>query len=306
MLAGEEDLRMSSLACRMGIVASVLFGAGLTLGCGGSSANTPPPTPAVSTTSAVDDEATDALMEYHRYHHHGGVTLFIAMSVDTLGLSSERRAAVEKIRADLHAAMEPARTAERNLMATLADGLTAAKLDSAKVEAGIAQVIAAAAASHDASADALNRLHAVLTPAERTALVDKVESHWAVWRQTNAEQTGRDHLTMLATELDLTPEQVEAVRTGLARRTKAAPQLEPQELATQLRAFGDEFRSEDFDARALSTAAAANAQLAGWGAGRLARVVEVAAPVLTSSQRAALAQKLRAHAAHDPSARGTP
>jgi len=31
------------------------------------------------------------LMEHHRHHHHGGVTLFIAMSLDTLGVSPNSR-----------------------------------------------------------------------------------------------------------------------------------------------------------------------------------------------------------------------
>ena len=152
-------------------------------------ANGPPPATAGRPTAA-DDDATAGLMEHHRYHHHGGVTLFIAMSLDTLGVSPEQRAAVEKIRTDLHARMEPARAAEQNLMTTLADGLAAANLDTAKVDAAVAQVTAAAAAVHDASADALNELHAVLTPPQRAALVDKVEAHWAVWQKANAEETG--------------------------------------------------------------------------------------------------------------------
>ena len=86
--------------------------------------------------------------------------------------------------------MEPARAAEQSLLATLADGLAGANLDAARVDAAVAQVSAAAAAVHDASADALNELHAVLTPPERGALVDKVEAHWAVWQKANAEDVG--------------------------------------------------------------------------------------------------------------------
>src|ERR1019366_1403035 len=154
------------------------------------------------------DDAAAGLMEHHRQHHHGGVTLFIAMSLDTLGVSPEQHAAVEKIRTDLHARMEPAHTAEQNLAATLADGLAAGSIDAAKVDAAVAQVTAAAAAVHDASADALNELHTVLTPPQRAALVDKVEAHWAIWQKANAEETDPaksegGHLATLATELGL-------------------------------------------------------------------------------------------------------
>jgi Spy/CpxP family protein refolding chaperone len=294
----------------VGIVATALFAAGTTGGCGGSSANTPPPATA-STESVSDAEDANAdLMEHHRYHHHGGVTLLIAMSLDTLGVSPEQRAAVERIRADLHARMEPARAAEQALVATLAEGLAAAKFDTAKVDAAVGQLTVAGAAVHEASADALNELHAVLTPPERAALVDKVEAHWAVWHKANADETGAategGHLATLATDLDLTPDQVDRIRAGLSEGMKTVPRLDPQEIATELRAFGDGFQSEKFDARALTTAGVANAALIGWGAAHMAHFVEVVSPVLTPDQRAKLAQRLHEHASHDPSAQGTP
>ena len=230
----------------------------------------------------------------------------IALSLDTLGVSPGQRTAVEKIRSDLHARMEPARAAEQQLVTTLADGLAAANLDAASVDAAVAQVEAAAAKVHDASADALNVLHAVLTPPERAALVDKVEAHWAVWQKANAEQTDprnpeRGQLAMLATDLGLTRNQVDKIRAGLGEGMKAMPRVDLQEIATHLRAFGDAFRSDKFDARVLTTANGANAHLAGWGAARLAHFIEAVSPVLTPDQRARFAQRLREHAAHTPS-----
>jgi len=243
------------------------------------------------------------LTEHHRHHHHGGVTLLIALSLDTLGVSPEQRAAVEKIRSVLHARMEPARAAEQRLVATLADGLAAANLDAASVDAAVGQVAAAAAKVHDASADALNELHAVLTPPERAALVEKVEAHWAVWQKANAEETdprNPDHgqLAMLATDLDLTRDQVDKIRAALGEGMKAVPRLDPQEIATHLRAFGDASRGDKFDARVLATANGANAHLAGWGAARLAHFIEAVSPVLTPDQRARFVERLREHAAH--------
>jgi Spy/CpxP family protein refolding chaperone len=299
---------MAWMARSLGIIATVLLGAGATVGCGGGAANNPPPAAAAS--AAEGDDATAGLEEHHRYHHHGGVALFVAMSLDTLGVSPEQRAAVQKIQSDLHARMEPARTAEQSLLNTLADGLTAGSFDAAKVDAAIAQVTAAAAGVHDATVDALNELHAVLTPPERAALVDKVESHWAVWQKANADATGRaspggDHLATLATDLGLTADQVDKIRAGLAAKT-TAPRLDPQEIATHIRAFGDAFRSETFDARALSPASGANAHLVAWGAAHMAYFVETASPVLAPDQRVQLAQRLREHASHDPSAQGNP
>jgi Spy/CpxP family protein refolding chaperone len=287
-----------ALAVGMGLVA-----------CGGGSANRQPA--ASATRSAADEEVTADLTEHHRYHHHGGVTLFIAMSLDTLGVSPEQRAAVEKIRTDLHARLEPARTAEQTLVATLADGLTAGTIDVAKVDTGVAQVIAAASSVHESSAAALNSLHSVLTPVQRAALVDKVEAHWAIWQKANADESGSakldgGHLAMLATDLGLSPEQVEKIRAGLGEGMKAVPRLDPQEIEAHLQAFGDAFRSESFDANALPAASRANAHMVGWGAAHLAHFVEVASPVLTPEQRVELAEHLREHAAHDPSAQANP
>ncbi len=223
---------MTSMARKIGIVATVLFGAGATVACGGSSTNGPPPATAVAPNPA-DDDVAEGLMEHHRNHHHGGVTLFIAMSLDTLGVSPEQEAAVERIRKDLHAKMEPARAAEQSVMATLADGLAAGTIDTAKVDAAVGQTTAAAAASHDASADALNELHSVLTSAQRGALVDKVEAHWAVWQKANAEETATarpegGHLATLAADLALTEDQVDKIRANLAEGMKAVPRLDPQ------------------------------------------------------------------------------
>jgi Spy/CpxP family protein refolding chaperone len=291
----------ASVLQKVRIAAMVLFGACAAVGCGGPSASSPPPATGVRV--ADIDDVSAGLMEHHRHHHHGGVTLMIALSLDTLGVSPEQRAAVEKVRSDLHARMEPARVAEQRLVTVLADGLAADSLDAASADAAVAQVAAAAAKVHDASTDALNELHTVLTPPERAALVDKVEAHWAVWQKANAEETDPRNpegslLEMIATDLGLTQDQIDKIRSGLGEGMKAVPRLDPQEIATHLRAFGEAFRREKFDARLLTTANGANAHLAGWGAAHLAHFIEAARPVLTPDQRARLAQKLREHAAH--------
>jgi Spy/CpxP family protein refolding chaperone len=287
---------------RIKIIAGALF-ALATVACSGPTANTPPPATGPSATDV--DDATAGLIEHHRHHHHGGVTLLIALSLDTLGVSPEQHPAVERIRKDLLAGMEPARAAEEKLAATLADGVAAGNFNATKVAAAIAQVTAAAATVHDSSIHALNELHALLTPPERAALVDKVEAHWSVWQKANAEETdpahpGRGRLAMLATDLGLMQGQVDKIRASLREQMKTVPLLDPQEIVAHLRAFGDAFRSETFDAKALANANGANAHLAGWGAVHLAYFIEAVSPELTKDQRAEYAQMLREHASHAP------
>jgi Spy/CpxP family protein refolding chaperone len=178
------------------------------------------------------------------------------MSLDTLGVSPEQRAAVGKIRAELRAELESARVADWRLVATLADGLSASTFDSTKIDAAVAQVTQAVGAAHDASLETLNELHAALTPPQRAALVDKVEAHWAVWKQANADETGTvtdpsdSHLARLARELELTPEQTTEIRRDLAHG-KTAARLDEDEVAAHLRTFSDAFRAETFDAKAI-------------------------------------------------------
>jgi Spy/CpxP family protein refolding chaperone len=284
-----------------GLFVTLLLGTGAMLGCGGSTATNAPPA-AVAGPSAEEEDATAGLVEHHRHHHHGGVTLLIAMSLDTLGLAPEQKPAVEKIRSDLHARMEPGRAAEQSLVSTLADGLAAGTFDPVKVDAALAQLTSAAAMVHDASTDALNQLHTVLTPPQRAALVDKLEAHWSVWQRANTDEN--DHLAELTAELDLTPDQVQKIRASQAEGMKAVPRFDPQEVAAYVRAFGDAFRAPTFDAKTLTTGGAATAHMVGWGGAHMAHFIESASPALTPEQRGKLAQMLRQHAAHDPSANG--
>jgi Spy/CpxP family protein refolding chaperone len=283
-----------------GIVAALLLSTGASIGCAGTAANNSPSK--VASVSPEEEAATAGLLEHHRHHHHGGVTLLIAMSLDTLGVSPEQKPAVEKIRRDLHAQMEPARAAEQNLVSTLADGLAGGTIDSVKVEVAVTQLVSAAAMIHDASTDALNELHAILTPYQRTALVDKLEAHWSVWQKANIAEN--DHLAELALDLDLAPDQVDRIRARMSEAMKGAPPFDPQEVGGHIRAFGDAFRAPTFDAKALATWSPAMSQMVGWGAEHMARFIETAGPLLTANQRGNLARMLRQHASHNPSADG--
>ena len=294
------------------ISAAVVLAAS-TAACGGSK-SAPPAASAATAGSAepagsADDEIALALMEHHRFHHHGGVTLFIALGLGTLGVPDDRRPAVDEIRKALLASLEPGRVAEQAFITTLSDGVAAGSIDGAKVDAAVAQLKTAAQTVHDRSADALNRLHALLLPSERAALVQKVNAHWAVWQNVNAEEAGdalhdEGHLASLRAELGLTQDQVDAIRAALEQH--GGPAFDSKEVDAEIHAFDDAFRGDHFDAKALGAADDANARMVGWAAEHLAHFLEAATPSLTPEQRTALADKLRGHAAHDPSAEATP
>ncbi len=162
---------------------------------------------------------------------------------------------------------------------------------------------------HDASAAALNQLHAILTPEQRLGFAEKVQAHWDVWQDANALETpaeqakaDADRVATLGADLGLAPDQLEKIRVASA--ASAPPPLDAQEIDTHIHRFADAFRAEAFDARTLTAAGGADSRVATWGATKMAHFLEAAAPALTPEQRTKLAQILREHAAHDPTAQG--
>jgi Spy/CpxP family protein refolding chaperone len=279
-------------------------------GCATSSAEAPPASAAStpSDTSAPagsgDDAAAASVGEFHQVHHRGGFASFIALSLDTLGPDDTRRPQVEKIQSDLTARLAPVRDAEKTFIQALADGVAAGNVDPAKVDAAIAPLAAASAGALDAITDALNQLHALLSPEERSALVDKVQSHWAVWREVNSDAApgGREpggRLARLTEDLALSPDQVDKISAAArAANGGSTPTFDPKEMEGHLQTFAKAFASDSFDAKSIIAARDANGRVVGQGATRMARFIEAATPILTPDQRAKLAGNLRDHLNH--------
>jgi Spy/CpxP family protein refolding chaperone len=283
-----------------------LIGSAAFTGCVASS---PVPASAVSSPSVDDEDATADLTEHGRHHHQGGVTMFIALSLDTLGLPATQQTVVQNIQTDLFAKMEPARAAEQDLLYTLADGIAAGTIDKTRVEPKLKELERTAGQIHEAAADTLNKLHDALTPPQRAALVDKVKAHWAVFRKANGEedQVGKDkpkgRLADLTAEVGLTPDQVGRIRMALETGAPQAPPgaTDPAEIQAHLDRLNT-FRDDNFDARTLAGGAIANTRLTAGSAARMARFYEAVDPALTPEQRAKLAGQLREHAAHKDAA----
>ncbi len=296
----------------LGVVATYL------VACGGEAANTPPAnTGGTETTSATDLEELSSGLKEHHGHHHGGFMHLVILSAESIGGTPEQHDNVEKVRADLQAKTQPVRDANKNLLMviadTLADGITSPE-EQAKVDAAVTQLAASASAAHVASADALNQLHAILDAAQRTTLVDKVQAHWDVWRQANADEDKDNnglpdaeegrlvHMTKL---LALTPDQVEKIKAGLkAGMANATNKLDPAEVDAHVKLFGEAFVKETFDAKTLH-GENVSSHLAGSGASRMGRFYTVIGPILTADQRTKLAEHFRKHQNLGPNLYGT-
>jgi Spy/CpxP family protein refolding chaperone len=283
-----------------------LIGSAAIAGCVASS---PVPPSAVSSPSVDDEDATADLTVHGRHHHQGGVTMFIALSLDTLGLPAAQQTVIQNIQSDLFAKMEPARSAEQNLLYVLADGISAGAIDKARVEPALKELERASGQVHEAAADTLNKLHDALTPPQRAALVDKVKAHWAVFRKANGEedQVGKDkpkgRLADLTAEVGLTDAQVGRIRMTLETGAPTPPPgaTDPVEVEAHLQRLNT-FRDDNFDARTLAGGAVANTRLAAGSAARMANFYEAVDPALTPEQRVKLAAQLREHASHKDTA----
>jgi hypothetical protein len=286
------------------ILDSVVLSAWLTVGTLAGQARAAPVTPsgnsAMPTDTDTAEQASAELVEHHRHHHHGGVTKFVALSLDTLGVPPAKQAKVDKVQQALYACMIPARDLESGLLLELADGIANGSINTLKVDAILGPLDGAATSIHACSFKSLDQLHALLSPAERSSLADKVQAHWDVWRRVNsdAEAGGREkggRLEVLAREVALTPDQVEkmsaALQTGLAPLTG---QFDAKQVDAHVQAFRSAFEQRSFSGKSLT--ANANGHIATYGAKRMALFYETVTPLLTAEQRNTVAHDLREHA----------
>jgi Spy/CpxP family protein refolding chaperone len=232
--------------------------------------------------------------------------MLVAMSLKDLDLSADQRAAVDKIRADLLAKMEPARAAGKDLANTLADGVAAGTVNRAKADAAVNKLVTQVQAEHEAALTALDQLHAALSAPQRAALVDSLQSHWEKWKEAQGHEEADDkqhrpgHLLELVRDLGLTKDQAEKIKAKFHDQMKGGPQdHQHKEVQDHLQAFATAFKADTFSAKSLSKAKAANAHMARWGATRMERFLEAAAPILTADQRSKLAQEMRDRSGRD-------
>jgi Spy/CpxP family protein refolding chaperone len=250
-----------------------------------------------------DERVTDELQFHHR-HHHQGLTGFVLMAVETLGIAPDQEAAVDAIRKDFRLKMKPLREANAAVLTLLADGTAAGTIDTAKVDAGVAKAAAASAAVQAATPDLLNRLHDVLRPEQRSALVDKVDAHWGAWREANSsgQDAGSDHhaggrrLAHLAKDIGLTSDQVDKFRANLEAGRDAGKPFDPTVVEAYVKAFDSAFVADKFDAKTLPASSSESSRIVSFGAARMARVYEALLPVLTADQRTKVADMLRQRA----------
>lgn len=254
---------------------------------------------------SADDDSEDQLAaelrDHHRHHHRGGVTQFMAMSLDTLGEDDAQRPQLEKLQGSLRTCLAPMREIETELVLIYADGLGQPTLPSAKIDDAITRLDLASRAVTGCSLGTMNQLHALLTPAEREVVADKVQAHWEIWREVNLEadaggKTQGSRLADLNEELNLSTAQLEQMSAALTASFGKLQRYEVKPAQSHVLAFAAAFVFDTFEAGKVM--ADAGEPFASQGARRMATFYETVSPLLSPAQRTELAELLREHAHH--------
>jgi Spy/CpxP family protein refolding chaperone len=245
----------------------------------------------------------DDLRDHHP-HHPGGIATFVARSLDSLNTTPAQTHAIAAIRIAMDVELLPTQDAERAVLLVLAEGAAAGDIDREKVDAAIGKVTTAAAGSHAAVTESLSQLHAILTPAQRAGLVDKIDAAFVAWRGVKSADASADahgsRLGTLTQELVLSSDQVAQIRANLqAWRGQEIVRFDRAATEDYLDVFDEVFAADVFDAKTLDTGDAANVNMAAWGVARMASFYEAVVPTLTPNQRIRLADLLRRHATEE-------
>lgn len=244
-------------------------------GCGGSS-NNATPTASVSAPVSASPIASTSSSGRARGSavRAAGVTGSIFRAVNSLELKPEQKSAIDKIGADLKEAEKTATetdggTSRGEMKAShddLVAGVKLGKVDTAKMDGHIAAMEKASKAGQDREADVLNKLHALLDPAQRAATVaavkaadaqraDRMKARAAAdggapWMTADGgvrSMTARSRLENLTKDLDLEAEQAKKVEAILPKDDPKTDMRE--EMKKRSESMLAAFEKDGFDAK---------------------------------------------------------
>ncbi len=242
--------------------------------------------------------ATSSPARHHRGHRMGLVGA--ALKLDSL--TPAQRTAIEQLAQTRRTAEVPVRQADAQVLTVLAQQVEQASINRAALAPTVTARETAAVAARNVDLDTVQKLHDLLTPAQRGQLVDGIEANFQGHAQGHAdagkgEGHGGGRLGMIAKKLGLTDQQKAQIASNLRaeRQAEGTPAQRP-DFRGAGKAWLDSFRGDAFNA----SASAANAPaMMEHRANRMEDLLTAAVPVLSPAQRSELASHLRARAAHE-------
>jgi Spy/CpxP family protein refolding chaperone len=226
-------------------------------------------------------------MKEHRHAHRGGL-VGAALKLDSL--TAEQRASIESMVQQRKTASTPARQADALVLTALAQQVEQARIDPQGLAPTLSAEQSAAATETAVDRDTLNRLHAVLTPAQRAQLVDRIEAARGEHPQKRGDEKNKGRF---GHGLDLTPEQRAQIAANLTANHPAGDATGPNGQRGKLL---EAFRGDSFDASAFVEVHSPGEHME--------RLAAAMVPVLSPSQRATFASHLRTRASHESAPKG--
>ncbi|HEX3771880.1 MAG TPA: Spy/CpxP family protein refolding chaperone [Polyangiaceae bacterium] len=240
----------------------------------------------------------------HKHHGHRPMGLVgAALKLDSL--TPAQRTQIEALVQTRKAAEVPVKQADAQVLTVLAQQVEQASINKQALAPTVSAKESAAVAARNVDLDTVQKLHDILTPAQRAELVDGIEA-----RFQNAQGApgngGPDHaghhhghLGMIAKKLGITDQQKAQIMANLKAEHQGEAGAGQHPNPGAGKAWLDSFKGDSFTA----TAAAANMpQRMEHRADRMEDLLAAAVPVLTPAQRAQLATHLRTRAAHEAAA----
>jgi Spy/CpxP family protein refolding chaperone len=214
-----------------------------------------------------------------------------ALALDSL--TPAQRTAIEQLVQTRRTAEVPVHQADAQLLTVLAQQVEQASINRQALAPTVQARESAAVAARAVDLDTMQKLHDLLTSAQRGQLVDAAEANG---HGRGGPHFG-EHLAKVAKELGLTDQQKQQIATNFRAERTAGGDAGPHgDHRGDGKAWLESFRGDAFKA----SAAGANAQARiDRRADRMEDLLTAAVPVLSPSQRAQLATHLRTRAAHE-------
>lgn len=232
-----------------------------------------------------------------------GRVRMIADILSTVALTDDQRTSIEALASDAEARHQTEMQAHKDVLTALAAQVEAGKIDRTALRPKLDAASSAMSANHAADHAAIQKLHDLLTPAQRGQVADALEARHKDMAQNHPRQAHRDRLTKLAADLNLTDAQKAQVAAAFASHHG--------DHASDFRAMhegmgphGQRF-AEAFRADTLTFPEPGDGKgHAGKMGDHFVTMAETILPILTPEQRTLAAAKLRAHAGGNAPAPG--
>jgi Spy/CpxP family protein refolding chaperone len=265
----------------------------------------------ISTTAFASPEAGPAVEAgaHHRHFGRHGRGDLLRASLHLESLSATQRQQVEALVQQEKAAHANVGVARSQLLQAVANRVAAGTVDEAALAPSMQAVEGAMQADEPGHRAAIEKLHAILTPAQRVELVTKIEPH-AGREQSHGHDgdsasadAGNDHRPgmehgggMWGRALNLSDAQRQQIGANLRSNSGSGPEkaLWKEARGTRMHVL-EAFKADRFVMSEV--APPRDPRLAQGEVDRVVRMAKASAPVLTAEQRATAAAKLREMAA---------